>query len=517
MLKIKNLIQAVAAAGAILAMTASAAGQTNIRLGDIVAFSPATIPNDPVARDFMVVIEAGDAEAAFGKAKAAAVSSAKVGNFLLGYCYEIGIGVEASFELAEKAYRISSEAGYLPGTTNLAVLLMRRDPSAPEAGRLLKEAAEKDPTRPGLFYGIACLSGATGTPDMQTAAQIWNKAAAQGEVEAYRYLGLLYSGAFGFPAQADPKKAVDFLEKGAGQGDAEAAIMLARLILAQGEALEREPAEAAKWFEKAAESEAPAALHMLAQVKEEGIGAAKPDPEAALALYEKAAAMDHGPSVLKLGLFAEHGKTGGKDQNKAVRLYRKAAELNEPGAFYSLGIAYRNGAGVAKDEAEAFRNFVESGLRGFPLGATQAGVAYLQGNGVAADPVAAAAWFLRAAEAGESNAMVSLAEMMLDGRAVGFNAELLGNLCQRAFDSGNPRAGYLLGRMSELGVVLPRNPPQALAFYRWSAGKEMKEAAEAAERLAKELDEGQLREAEEFLKSLDTPAARNGGGNAAGG
>ncbi len=492
-------------AGALLLAPAMSvpASDINIRLGDIFAFTPDRLEGDDAAR-FGALIDDGQGEEALALAEELAANGSAVGHFLRGFAYEAGLGMDMGVAgEAEASYRAGAEAGHIPSMANLAVLLMRSDPASGEAGRLLRQAADEDPARAGLFLGIAKLSRTMGTPDFAEVEATWMKAAEAGESEAFRYLGYLHQGAFGFPERADLRRSADFLEKAAEAGDAEAAILLGRLILMQGAEIERLPEEAGRWFERAAESDSPAAIFLLAQVREEGLGGAEPDLERARELYAKAAAMEHGPSLLKLGYFYERGLGGEADVDEAIRLYRRAAENGEGGGFYNLGIAYRTGMGVATDTASAFRNFIRAGLLGNPMGATQVGAFYLSGEGVEADPVAAAAWFLRAAEAGESNAMVNLAEMMLDGRGIPFNAELLGNLCSQALQRGNPRAGFLLARMAERGVAIERNPSQALAFFRWAAERGHEGAQAEAERLEGELDEAAVNAADDFLRDLE--------------
>lgn len=480
------------------------AQESNIRLGDLQAYSLADVADDAVAREFSTLLGQDKTKEALAAAEAAVAKNDPIGHFLLGFAAETGKGGEPDFAKAEKFYRDGAKSNHAPSVTNLAALLLRQNSRSEEAVRLLRSIQEKDPKIAGFFMGIACLTGATGTPDFQSAAQMWTRAAEAGNIAAHRHLGYLYQGVFGFPAQADLKKSAEAFQKGAEKGDAEASIRLGLLILQAGEQLDRKPTEATSWFEKAASTNNAAALFLLGQVREQGAQGVEADPKAARDLYGKAAAQEHGPSVLRLGYLIERGLGGDANMGEAIKLYRKAAELGEAGAYFNLGILTQKGeGGLEKSDSEAFRLFLQSALRGFAPAATLVGTSYRAGTGANPDVIAAAAWFSRAAEAGETNAMVSLAEMMLSNQAIPFNGELLGQLTQRAFNAGNPRAGLLLGRMAERGVGLEKNLAQALAFYRWAGKRDLEEAKTAAAEVEKSMTKEQVQAADILTKQLE--------------
>ena len=481
------------------------AQNSNIRLGDLAAYEIGDLPDDATVQEFSALLGQDKVKEALTLAELAAGKKQAVGYFLVAWAAETGKGGEPDLAKAEKNYREAIKLDSVAAKTNLAALLLRQNPTNEEAGKLLSEATEKDPKIAGFFLGIACLSGATGTPDFQSAAQWWNKSAQAGYAKSFRHLGYLYQGMFGFPAQSDLKKSADAFEKGAKADDAESAIRLGILILQGGEKIGRKAAEATAWFEKASATNNPAALFLLGQVREQGVEGSEADPKQARELYEKAAKQDHAPSILKLGYMMERGLGGEAKIDEAIKLYRKAAELGEAGAYFNLGILTQKGEGLEKNEEEAFRLFLQAGQRGFAPAATVLGTAYRAGTGTNPDMIAAAAWFSRAAEAGESNAMVSLAEMMLSNQGIPQNAELLGKLTQTAFNAGNPRAGLLLGRMAERGIGLPQNPAQALAFFQWAAKLGLEDAKTAAAELEKNLTKEQIKAAADMLKEFEKP------------
>lgn len=463
----------------------------------------ADVGDDATGKEFAALIGQNKDKEALAAAEAAAAKDQPIGHFLIGWAAESGKGGEADAAKAEKSYREGAKRAHVPSVTNLATLLLRQNSSSEEAAKLLRSVLEQDPKIAGFVFGVACLSGATGTPDFQSAAQMWTKSAAAGQQIAYRHLGLLYQGALGFPAQADLKKAAEAFKSGSDAGDDEAAIRLGILILQAGDKIDRKPTEAAKWFEKASASNNPAALFLLGQVREQGVEGTAADPTAARGIYKKAVEQGYAPAMLRLGTMLERGLGGDMNREEALKLYRKAAELGEAGAYFQLGVLTQKGEGVEKNETEAFRLLLQAGQRGFAPAANSIGMAYRAGQGAAPDMIAAAAWFDRAAQGGETNAMVSLAEMMLSNQGVPMNTEVLTKLTQTAFNAGNPRAGLLLGKMAERGVVFNKDVSQALALYRWAGKRELEEAKKSAAELEKSLTKEQIQASETMLKQLE--------------
>ena len=242
-----------------------------VRLGDLQAYTLSDVTSDPVARDFAAQLGQDKTKEALALAEAGVAKGEPMGDFLLGYAAEQGKGGEPDLAKAEKHYREAAKRDHAPSVTNLAALLLRQNPTSDEAVKLLRTVVEKDPKIAGFFLGFACLSGATGTPDFQSAAQMWTRSAEAGNIAAYRYLGFLYQGNLGFPAQADLKKSVESYEKAANKDDAEAAIRLGLLILQAGDKIDRKATEATSWFEKAASTNNAAALHLLCQARAQGV------------------------------------------------------------------------------------------------------------------------------------------------------------------------------------------------------------------------------------------------------
>jgi uncharacterized protein len=114
--------------------------------------------------------------------------------------------------------------------------------------------------------------------DFARAAKAYERAAAKGEGEAARRLGMLHYHGTG--VAKDSLKAASLLKGAAEAGDAEAPMLLAKMYQ-YGMGLAPDEAEAARWFRKAAEAGDPVAQFELSVAYYQGNGVPKDRTEAA--------------------------------------------------------------------------------------------------------------------------------------------------------------------------------------------------------------------------------------------
>lgn len=139
------------------------------------------------------------------------------GQWLLGRCYEEGLGVELS---------------------------------GPAAVDYLLKAAEAGYARAQNYIGICYRDGENLPEDPAEAAEWFRKSAEQGFALAAANLGWCYDAGSG--VETDPAAAVRWYEQAAGAGDATAQFNLA-VHYEQGLGVEQDKAAALTWFRKAAE------------------------------------------------------------------------------------------------------------------------------------------------------------------------------------------------------------------------------------------------------------------------
>jgi len=144
--------------------------------------------------------------------------------FSLGYCYDLGKGVEAHTNDAIYWYTIAANRGHAIAQNNLGVLYstghngrMQKDQA--EALYWYKKAAKKGNPNAQFHCGLAHMNGeGLEKRDDGMAFQWFKKAAKQGHVLAMSNVGAMYMGGRGI--QKNYKKAFKWLMKAIAGGDA---------------------------------------------------------------------------------------------------------------------------------------------------------------------------------------------------------------------------------------------------------------------------------------------------------
>ncbi|MDR1075523.1 MAG: hypothetical protein LBL59_04260 [Xanthomonadaceae bacterium] len=203
------------------------------------------------------------------------------------------------------------------------------------------------------------LSGRNTLEDHAQAVRWYERAEAQGSVEAAYWLGVMYEY---FAGQQNIDLAIRWYRKAAEHGHASAQGALGRWYEWGAPTLAAEPARAAYWYRRAAEQ-------------------GKVDAAVGLA-----------------GICLRGGADVGCDIGQAVHWCRVAAENGNWDAQYALGCFYARGEGVAQDHVEAAHWYRQAASGGALLEAQLAlARLYLQGQGVSRDYEQAAFWFRNAA------------------------------------------------------------------------------------------------------------------------
>lgn len=153
----------------------------------------------------------------------------------------------------------------------------------------------------------------------------------------------------------DIETAVEMYKKGVELGSKLAMDRLGLMYLS-GTGVIRDYMEGAKLVCKAAESGNPTALFNCGIALLEGRGIDK-DPKKAFEYLKQAEAKGHlgaGNLLAELYISGQAGKT---DKKKAFELSRKVAQLGNPTALFRLGQMYATGIGTKKDLVKAYMYF----------------------------------------------------------------------------------------------------------------------------------------------------------------
>ena len=285
----------------------------------------------------------------------------------------------------------------------------------------------------------------------------WLKAANQGDVSAQDLVATIYENG-GTGIEKDIPKAVEWREKTAAQGGADAKISLGNQY-AYGLGIPKNSTKAVEWYEKAA-------TQGDASIKKE-----------------------------VAGNYAD-GNGISKNEAKAVEWYQKAADQGDDSVLTELAERYVYGLGVPKDLAKAARWYEAVADRGDSVAKREMGYKYAFGNGVPIDETKAFEWYRKAALQGDNNAQLELVQRYADGRGVSkdktkadewlekairhpeyiaWDARNNGEMVERyqkAADKGDAEAQFQLGRTYEFGL--------------WDVSKDRAKAAECFRKAAEQ-------------------------------
>ncbi len=234
--------------------------------------------------------------------------------------------------------------------------------------------------------------------DYAQAAQLYNKAAEQGNAYAQNQLGNLYESGLG--VAKDDATAVQWYRKAADQGLPVAQFSLAWMYRS-GLGVTKDYGQAVQWFRRASDQGFAAAQAELGWMYQYALGVQQ-DNAQAFQLYQRSAAKGGSPAETRLAFMYENGLGVSKDYAQALEWYRKAADQGNPRAQTSVGIFYQNGWAVPQDYAQALQWYRKAADQNFSWAQRRMGMMYKNGWGVPKDPEQAREWFQKAKANGQA-------------------------------------------------------------------------------------------------------------------
>ena len=197
--------------------------------------------------------------------------------------------------------------------------------------------------------------------------------------------------------EASPGKAAQAILAAAGQGVAEAQLLLGQILL-DGRGIQRDPVLARKWFAIAAAAGSAMASNMLGRCFELGWGGEQ-DLEQAATHYREAAHAGLDWGLYNYANMLGTGRGVSLDQSAALAAYRRAAELGHAKSMNLLGRYLEQGIACQADARRARRWYRRSALAGDFRGQfSHAAVLAEQG-----ETEEASGWLLRALAIGNAN------------------------------------------------------------------------------------------------------------------
>lgn len=198
--------------------------------------------------------------------------------------------------------------------------------------------------------GVLLAEGIGGEVDTKRALACFERAAAHGVGEAYKYLADAFVE--GRMVERDIEQAMRYYKAAAEQGMSNAYELMGD-IYAEGCIVERDLSRAIELYDMAAREGDADAARKSDELKDEregyfneGVELSQIDRERALSAFATAAAMGYVPAYLKLAECIEGCNSIPKNRALAFAWYLKAAKSGEKNALFEVGRCYGRGVGV---------------------------------------------------------------------------------------------------------------------------------------------------------------------------
>lgn len=185
----------------------------------------------------------------------------------------------------------------------------------------------------------------------------------------------------------------------------------------------------------------------------------------------------------------------------------KAAENGEAEAQFKLGALYANGKGVQQDGRIAAQWLRKAARQNHSAAQTLLGWCYAGGNGVSENAAEALEWYGKAADQGDTDAMCSLADLLLEGRpGVERNVKSALGWYEKAANLGHPKAQYQLGKLLADGKLVAQNDEAAFQWLTLAIMSDSEAAQKELAMLSARLDEKTLQQYKDnMLSAMQLP------------
>lgn len=275
-------------------------------------------------------------------------------------------------------------------------------------------------------------------------------------------------------AQGDFAKAAQIYRKAADDGDTQAQIALGDFY-ANGRGVQLDFGTAIKWYQSALKAGDSSALSRIAYLTTQGWGVVK-NVEKGVELMRSAASKGDPFARGKLGLMYMQGSLESKlwicgpvaqacVSESALSMFQAGLADNDPESAYFLGEFHRIGRGVSLNDQEAFRLLRKSADHGHPRAMHALGTLFLQGSSTVPQDVGkGVAWLKTAANQNLADAQNALGVLYADGSVVPSNTKEAVIWYQRAAEQGHAIAQANLAHMYRFGRGVKR---ELVTAYKW--------------------------------------------------
>jgi len=256
--------------------------------------------------------------------------------------YELGRFTEA-LQTAERA----SEKGHSDAQVMAGHILLRGNAGVMDynrAAEFYRKASAQQNSDAFMALGEMSLQSLAGLSPSD--AMHWFSSASQlGRPDAMRAIGEMYQ--IGLGVAPDPKKAEIWLTRAGQYGDDLADRKMADSLF------ESNPAEALNYYEKAAAAGDAEAAYIAAIMYEENFDI-RPDTQKMASLMHQAAQGGNAPAMADYGLLVFQGRGVPKSEAQAAEWFRKAAQAGDQEGQFLYAYSLAKGEGVSQNFEEAY-------------------------------------------------------------------------------------------------------------------------------------------------------------------
>lgn len=270
----------------------------------------------------------------------------------------------------------------------------------------------------------------------------------------------------GWYGRSNPRKAIDYLEKGAKKGHSPSMVLLGKIHEA-GQHLEKNDYSTFDYYRKAAEIGDSSGMVQLGHCYEKGIYVEK-DPKKAFIWYERAVEAGSPEGMAQLGRCLMEGIGTYQDQRSALDWYKKAAEARNLSAMYYLGEALLQGRGSRANNNQGVLWLERAADFGDPPAMQRLGQVYSDGT-LQVDKKLAFQYFREAAENGQVESMFQTADRLAKGIGVQQNQTAAISWYEKAVDNGHVEATKELAVCYSNGQGVARDVNKAFTLFKDAA------------------------------------------------
>jgi TPR repeat protein/serine/threonine protein kinase len=400
--------------------------------------------------------------------KEAAQRGSFAGQFLYGWCCQLGAGTTQDIQEAIRMYRLAADQGFAPAMNNLGDLYyhgthVARDDV--EAIRWYRMGVQRGNASAANTLGVMYQNGRGVPKNDQEAVQLYRQSAEKGHVLGRYNLAVMYRDGTGIGQ--NHTEAAKWFRLSAEQGDMDAQANMGWLYR-EGLGVPQDHRESVRWYRMSADQGLAYALDSLGWMYQNGLGVGQDFAEAAR-LYRQAAEKGDANAMNNLGRCYHNGWGLTRDYAEAVKWYRQGGDKGNAFALNNLGTLYRNGLGVKQDYAEAMRLFRQAADKGNLSAMDNIGALYQNGQGVAKDDKEAAAWFRRAAEKGHANGQNNLGRCYQYGWGVAMDLAEAARWYQKSAEQNNVYGQYNLALLYRDGRGVAKDYGESFKWFKLAA------------------------------------------------